>query len=319
MAKLSILAGATSQSVSIFIQDSSVTTGAGKTGLAFNTASLIAYYAFNGANGGSNVITLATLAAANSAYSSGGFKEIDSTNMPGLYRLDIPNAAIAGSKGRSSVIMLSGAANMAPCLLEIELTGWDNQDAVHGGLTCLPNTAVTTNASLLTSGAGTDQLSVTTGRIDLGKILGTTSVGAVGYVGVDWGQVTNKTTTNALTGTTISTAQVAASVTAGVTVTTNNDKTGYSLTQTFPSNFSSLAISAGGAAKVDGTSALTESYAAQGAALTLAQSLYGINQFLGQHSTSGTTWTVKKRDASTTAKTFTLDSATAPTSITEAT
>jgi hypothetical protein len=36
------------------------------------------------------------------------------------------------------------------------------------------------------------------------------------------------------------------SVTTGVTVTTNNDKTGYSLTQTFPTNFSSLAITAGG-------------------------------------------------------------------------
>jgi hypothetical protein len=38
-----------------------------------------------------------------------------------------------------------------------------------------------------------------------------------------------------------------ASVTAGVTVTTNNDKTGYSLTQAFPANFSSLAITVGGA------------------------------------------------------------------------
>jgi hypothetical protein len=37
------------------------------------------------------------------------------------------------------------------------------------------------------------------------------------------------------------------SVTSGVTVTTNNDKTGYSLTQAFPTNFSSLAITAGGA------------------------------------------------------------------------
>lgn len=36
------------------------------------------------------------------------------------------------------------------------------------------------------------------------------------------------------------------SVTTGVTVTTNNDKTGYSLTQAFPSNFSALSISAGG-------------------------------------------------------------------------
>ena len=37
------------------------------------------------------------------------------------------------------------------------------------------------------------------------------------------------------------------SVTSGVTVTTNNDKTGYSLTQTFPTNFASLAITVGGA------------------------------------------------------------------------
>ena len=68
------------------------------------------------------------------------------------------------------------------------------------------------------------------GRIDVGKILGTASAGAVGYVGIDWGQVTNKTTTNALTGTTISTTQVVASVTGAVgSVTTVSDKTGYSL------------------------------------------------------------------------------------------
>ncbi len=38
-----------------------------------------------------------------------------------------------------------------------------------------------------------------------------------------------------------------ASVTAPVTVGTNNDKTGYALSQSFPSNFSSLSITAGGA------------------------------------------------------------------------
>ena len=92
MAKLSILAGATSQSVNVFIQDSSSTVGAGLSGLVFNTTSLIAYYTFTGANATATAITLATLAAVNSAFSSGGFKEIDATHMKGLYRLDIPNA-----------------------------------------------------------------------------------------------------------------------------------------------------------------------------------------------------------------------------------
>lgn len=88
---------------------------------------------------------------------------------------------------------------------------------------------------------------------------------------------------------------------------------------TFPTNFGSLAITAGGAAKVDGTSSLTESYAAQGAGLTLSQALYGLTQQLGSMSITGTTMTVLKRDNSTTAKTYTLNSATTPTQITEAT
>jgi hypothetical protein len=187
MAKLSIVAGATSQSVTIFIQDSSSTVGAGLSGLVFNTSGLIAYYTFTGANAGSTAITLATLAAVNSAFSSGGFKEIDATNMKGLYRLDLPNAALATSKGQSSVIQLGGATNMATCVLEIELTGWNNQDGVHGGLTCLPNTAVTTNASLITSGTGTDQLQVTGGG------------GAP-----DWAHIKSPTTSVDLSGTTIS-------------------------------------------------------------------------------------------------------------------
>src|SRR3984957_9448646 len=118
--KLSIKAGATSQSVLVFVQNNSVTTGVGLTGLVFNTSGLTAYYSFAGAAATSTAITLATLASVTSAWSSGGFKEIDSTNMPGVYRLDIPNAALASSNGRSVVIYLQGAANMAPLPLEVE-------------------------------------------------------------------------------------------------------------------------------------------------------------------------------------------------------
>lgn len=67
------------------------------------------------------------------------------------------------------------------------------------------------------------------------------------------------------------------------------------------------------------TTAMTEAYAADGVAPTLAQAIFAIQQFLQETNVSGTTLTVKKLDGSTSAMTFTLDSATAPTSITRAT
>lgn len=46
--------------------------------------------------GGSRVaISLSDLGAVNSAWSSGGVKEVDASNQPGLYRLDLPDAALA--------------------------------------------------------------------------------------------------------------------------------------------------------------------------------------------------------------------------------
>ncbi len=119
--KLEIQVASTSQTINIFIQDSSSTTGAGLTGLVFNSAGLTAYYALPRAAAAS--ITLATLAAVTSSYSSGGFKEVDATNMPGWYRFDVPNAALAS--GLFVSIHLKGATNMAPLPIEIQLTGWD--------------------------------------------------------------------------------------------------------------------------------------------------------------------------------------------------
>lgn len=148
--KLQIKVASTSQTVNVFIQNSSSTTGAGLAGLAFDSAGLTAYYMLPKAAAVS--ITLATLAAVTSAYSSGGFKEIDSTNCPGWYRFDIPDAALAS--GRFVGIHLKGATNMAPLPLEIELTAWNNQDAVRGGMTALPNAAADAAGGLPISDAG---------------------------------------------------------------------------------------------------------------------------------------------------------------------
>lgn len=124
MAKVSVVGGTTSYITTIFIQDSASATGAGKTGLAFNTASLTAYYVRPGSAAAS--ITLATQTTTG-AYSSGGFVEIDATNLPGFYRFDVPNAVLAASV-KSAAIML-GAAGMVPVALEFEITAFDNQTA----------------------------------------------------------------------------------------------------------------------------------------------------------------------------------------------
>lgn len=181
MAKMQLLVGSTSNTINIFIQDSSSTVGAGLAGLVYNTAGLTAYYALPRA--APVAITLATQTVTG-AFSSGGFVELDATHTKGLYRLDIPDAAVAS--GRFANIYLYGATNMAPVVLEIELTATNNQDAVHGGMSALPNTACTTNASLITSGTSTDQLQVTSG-------------GAA----PDWAHIKSPTTTVDLSGTTI--------------------------------------------------------------------------------------------------------------------
>jgi hypothetical protein len=115
--KLSLSGGMKSQRLLIFIQDSSQTDGRGLTGLVFNTASLAASYVRPGS--ARQAITLATQTVTG-AYSSGGFVEIDATNMKGWYRFDPPDAALASGVPNVGIV-LHGATNMAQVNLEIQL------------------------------------------------------------------------------------------------------------------------------------------------------------------------------------------------------
>lgn len=237
--KLSILAGSTSQSVNVFIQDSASTTGAGKTGLVYT--GITAYYTFAGANATATSITMATLATVTTAYASGGFIEISSANMPGLYRFDLPNAVLATSKGRSVVVYLT-ATGAAPTVLEIELTGWDNQDGTKGGLSNL-DAAISSRMATFSLPTNFSSLAITVG----GAVTAGTVSDKTGYA------LTQTFPTNF--------SSLAITAGGAVTVGTNNDKTGYtastvsdktgySLSQAFPTNFSSMAISVGGAVTV---------------------------------------------------------------------
>lgn len=190
--KLSLKVATTSKTVNVFIRDSSSTTGGGLTGLVFNTAGLSCYYALPRA--APVAVTLATLAAVTSAYSSGGFIAIDGTNMPGWYRFDIPDAALAS--GAFVNLHFKGATNMAPLPIEIELTGWDNQNATTGGLTNL-------------DAAITSRLAPTVAARTL-------DVSAGGEAGIDWANIGSPTTAQNLSATNIDVDQIVASVSGAV-------------------------------------------------------------------------------------------------------
>jgi hypothetical protein len=169
MEKFSALAGSTSRSFIIFVADSTVTTGAGKTGLTFASfPSSHAYYTWSGANAGSHVITLVTIAANGSSFTSSGFREIDATNMPGYYRFDAPNAALVAGKGPQVKFVLQGATGAKPCVIDVDLTAWDNQTKIHD--------QQSTYTFLLSNTSGTP--TTTTTPMD------GTGVGFINYVGM---------------------------------------------------------------------------------------------------------------------------------------
>lgn len=133
MAKLNIKPGSTDVTLYVFIQDSSSTTGAGLTGLTFESAGLSIYYVRSLST--RLEITKATQTPAG-AHSDGGFCAVDDTNMPGVYRLDLPDAVCAVS-ARCAVVMLKGATNMAPVVLEVDLSSQvDTTQFAGQAITC---------------------------------------------------------------------------------------------------------------------------------------------------------------------------------------
>lgn len=84
-----MLTGAKSKTIYVKIVSA---VNAPQTGLVFNTAGILA--SFNVSRGARVAIALVTQTVTG-AWTSGGFVEVDATNMPGVYRLDVPDAAWA--------------------------------------------------------------------------------------------------------------------------------------------------------------------------------------------------------------------------------
>ena len=128
--KLQKVKGSTSQILTVFIQDSSATNGSGLGSLDENSV-IVGGYVRTGSTGvalavDENVTTEGTYQAPSAA---GKVRIGTPANMiAGVYELHFHNDLFAaGSDG--IVISLSGASNMAPLLIEIQLTGIDLDDA----------------------------------------------------------------------------------------------------------------------------------------------------------------------------------------------
>lgn len=129
-------AGATSVCFDVFVSDSSSSTGAGLTGLVYNSGSLTCYYHRRGA---SSATSISLASSTLGTYTSGAFKEISSSNMPGQYEFCVPDAALA--IGATDVMFeCKGATNMAPMNLRVNLKsansfGFDGKLASESGTT----------------------------------------------------------------------------------------------------------------------------------------------------------------------------------------
>ena len=190
MAKLSVGVGSTGRSEYIYIIDSLSSTGLGKTNISFNTSGLNGHYVRSA--GSATTITFVSQTATGS-WTSGGWAEVDSVRMAGIYRVDLPDAIFAAGSDKA-IVVIKGAANTIPVTLEYQIVGTD------------PSVQIPSSASIANT------VWTNTSRTITGGIADT---------------VTTLTTRS------------------GFAITSNSDKTGYSLSQAFPANFSSLSITSG--------------------------------------------------------------------------
>ena len=121
---ITIAPGSTSQSIELYL---------GATGLTASTSGLSAY--FNRTRTAAVQITpLVALTDMTDGWVSGGFKEVNASTMPGVYRLDIPNAALeAGADDVTIVVRGASGTNGAVMTIKLSsggLTGAQTASAV---------------------------------------------------------------------------------------------------------------------------------------------------------------------------------------------
>jgi len=190
----------TSLTVRFKLMNSSVSTGAGLTGLVYNSTGLVistikkndasAVVYSTTANTIETITTLGTYAAPSS--NKCRFKEVDATNHPGIYELHLADARYNATD--SLLVSINGVTNLAQTDFEIECKNIAVNVIQIGGTA---QTARDLGASvLISSGTGTGQLDVTSGVIkaNLVQILATALTETAGYLAAGFKKFFNVTT-----------------------------------------------------------------------------------------------------------------------------
>lgn len=191
-------------------------------------------------------------------------------------------------------MVISGAISQT---VNVWPVSFDPTDSVRLGLTALPNAAAGSAGGLPTDSSGKTSFN----DLSAAQVNAECDTALADYDALVPADLPTNFADMAITATT-----------GRVTVGTNADKAGYSISGAKTTLDSLNDISVSDVL----TTQMTESYAADGTAPTLAQALFLIQQMATEKAISGTTATIKKLDGSTTAATLTLDDATSPTSIT---
>jgi hypothetical protein len=150
---ITIAPASTSQSIELYL---------GATGLTASTSGLTARY--NRTRTASVSITLVARTIAQ-AWTSGGFAEVDATNMPGVYRLDVPDAALAAGADDVTIVV-RGASGTNGAVMTVKLSS--------GGLTAAQTAAAvwdepyTSHTTASTFGARTLKTTVDNRPVDVG-------------------------------------------------------------------------------------------------------------------------------------------------------
>lgn len=160
--------GTLSNIIRVFIQDNTLTTGKGLTGLT-NASTNLQISVIRELSStptlytGGNIETITTIGTYQVPSTSAKcrLKAIDATNRPGEYEIHFhDDAGHFGTGDTSKNVQIrvdeitTTALNIAPCLREIDLVAYDEQDTVRFGLTSLPNAAADAAGGLPISDAG---------------------------------------------------------------------------------------------------------------------------------------------------------------------